>query len=137
MTCKQQIISILREHFAGLQAAYLFGSQADHTGHPDSDVDIAILLSPEQSRQVSQAYLFQVRLELEKISQKNVDLINLRTANTVLQKEVIATGVRIYCSDEYAAELFEMLAFSAYQKLNQERADILQEIFSSSRVLTV
>ena len=64
-----------------------------------------------------------------------MDLINLLQVNTVLQKEVFQSGHRIYCSDEFACDLFETHAYSAYQKLNQERADIINEIIKSGRVL--
>ncbi|MFP4392237.1 MAG: type VII toxin-antitoxin system MntA family adenylyltransferase antitoxin [Desulfohalobiaceae bacterium] len=131
----QEAINILLQRFPGLQAVYLFGSQAGPGEHPESDVDLALLLSPEHAKQVSKTYLFHVRTELEKVLNLDVDLINLRMANTVLQKEVVSTGQRIYCSDNYAAELFELLAFSAYQKLCQERAGIVQEIVKSGKVL--
>ncbi len=135
MRNKQKIISVLKKHFSGLQAVYLFGSIAAHDEHPGSDVDIAVLLSPDQSGLIEPAYFFDVRCELEKVLNKNADLINLRKVNTVLQKEVITNGKRIYCPDEYAAEEFEMLVYSAYQKLSRERAGIVDEIIKSSRVL--
>ncbi|MFO8032280.1 MAG: nucleotidyltransferase domain-containing protein [Desulfohalobiaceae bacterium] len=131
----QEAINILLQRFPGLQAIYLFGSQAGPGKHPESDVDLALLLSPEQAKQVGQRHLFRVRTELERALSRDVDLLNLRMSNTVLQKEVVSTSQRIYCPDEYAAELFEMLAFSAYQKLSQEREDIVQEIIRSGRVL--
>jgi hypothetical protein len=34
---------------------------------------------------------------------------------------------RIYCGAEYAADEFEMLTLSFYQKLNQERREVLAE----------
>jgi len=135
MNYRQDIISILTKHFTELQAVYLFGSLAAREEHPGSDVDTAVLLSPEQSRKSGAAYFFNLRCDLEKVLNKNVDLVNLRMVNTVLQKEVIANGERIYCRDEYAAEQFEMLVYSAYQKLCQERADIVEDVLKSGKVL--
>ncbi len=34
---------------------------------------------------------------------------------------------RIFCADNYVADEFEMLALSLYQKLNEERAELLAE----------
>jgi len=51
----------------------------------------------------------------------------------VLQKEVIAADLRIYTGDEYAADEFEMLTLSRYQKLNEERAEIVEEALAGGR----
>lgn len=40
---------------------------------------------------------------------------------------------RIYCGDLYAADEFEMLVLSFYQKLNEERAEVLAEGLRSGR----
>lgn len=40
---------------------------------------------------------------------------------------------RVYTGDEYAADEFEMLTLSFYQKLNQERAEVLVEGLQSGR----
>ena len=135
MNIKQKIQDILLEQFSGLQAIYLFGSLSVHTEHARSDVDIAVLLTPEQSRRTSVESFHSVQIRLEKSLSQDVDLINLRQVNTVMQKEVVTSGERIHCSEEEAAEEFEMLVFSAYQKLSQERAEIVQNIVQSGRIL--
>ncbi len=132
---KQNIVNILIQNLPGLQAVYLFGSLSSLTGHDASDVDIAVLLSPEQSKATDWERLFNIRCVLEKCLGKDVDLINLRRVDTVMQKEVLITGERIYCPDEYAADLFEMFVCSAYQKLCRERSGIVEEIIKSGRVL--
>ncbi len=135
MSYKQEIVNILTQNLPGLQAVYLFGSLSSHTEHDASDVDIAVLLSPEKSRATVGDQFFNIRCVLEKCLGRDVDLINLRRVDTVMQKEVLITAERIYCLDEYAAELFEMLACSAYQKLCRERSGIVEEIIKSGRVL--
>ena len=64
---------------------------------------------------------------------KDVDLINLRLAPTVLQKEIIMNGERLFQSTGTAADEFEMLVLSLYQKLNEERAGILTEGLRSGK----
>jgi hypothetical protein len=56
---------------------------------------------------------------------------------TVLQKEIVAAGRRVYQADEYAADEFEMLVISYYQKLNDERREILEAFNRTGRAYTV
>lgn len=62
-----------------------------------------------------------------------MDLINLREVSTVFQKEIIAADRRIHTGNAYAADEFEMLVLSFYQKLSEERAGILAEGLRSGR----
>ncbi|MDZ7620723.1 MAG: nucleotidyltransferase domain-containing protein, partial [Patescibacteria group bacterium] len=59
-----------------------------------------------------------------------------RRVSTVLQKEVVMAERRIFCLDRYAAEEFEMLVLSFCQKLNEERAGILDEGLASGRFVS-
>lgn len=135
MVDKKNVINILTEYFPDVQAVYIFGSMETQDERGTSDVDIALLLPPDTARQVGSLAVHDVRFELESVLGRDVDLINLRLVNTVLQKEIVTTGRRVFCAqDGYATELFEMLTLSLYQKLNEERADIVQEIMNSGRV---
>jgi hypothetical protein len=64
-----------------------------------------------------------------------VDLINLRAVNIVFQHEIIQEGKTIYQQSEYVVDNYEMIVMSLYQKLNEERADILQDIFQTGRII--
>ena len=44
------IVRIVLEHYPEAQATYLFGTYGTVDEWPDSDVDIAVLLPPEQAR---------------------------------------------------------------------------------------
>lgn len=116
-----------------IQAVYLFGSwgTAEETEH--SDLDLALLLPHKQAKELNNLYTAPLHKQLELLLKKDVDLINLHQVNTVLQKEIIAEDRRIYCADTYAADEFEMLTISYYQKLNDERAEVLQSFFESKR----
>lgn len=74
---------------------------------------------------------------MERTVSRDVDLINLRNVSTVFQKEIITTGRRISCNDCYAAEAFEMLTLSLYQKLNEERREILHQFFETGKAYDV
>ena len=127
------VIEAVLKHHPDAQAIYLFGSHGTEHEWPSSDVDIALLLPPEKARQSGSLALSPLWLELECLLGKSVDLINLRQVSTVLQKEIIMADRRIYCGAEYAADEFEMLTLSFYQKLNQERREVLAEGLRSGR----
>ena len=137
MKAKQQerVIEIIFRAFPDVQAVYLFGSFGTADEAVASDVDIAVLLPADHAESVKPMAIFDVRCALEKTLCRDVDLVNLREANTVFRHEVVKAVRRIYCADPYAADVFEMLTMSFYQKLNEERKDILDEIAASGRVL--
>lgn len=135
MTQQKQIIKTVLEHYPEIQAIYLFGTYGTDDQWTDSDVDIALLLKHQQAKAVGTLVMSDLRFKLEKLLKKDVDLINLRRMPTVLQKEIIAADRRIYTADKYAADEFDMLTISYYQKLNEERAEILEEIMTSGRVV--
>lgn len=133
----KDIIKTIIKHFSEVQAIYLFGSYETPDERLESDVDIAILFSPPQTKEIGSLAMSDLVLQLEVVLQKRVDLINLRMVNTVLQKEIVISSRRIYCQDEYIADEFEMLVFSKYQKLEEERKEIVEAILRSGRILNV
>ncbi len=131
------IIQAVLAAYPQTHAIYLFGSWDTNGQWPDSDVDIALLLPPEQAKMTDSLTMSPLRLTLESLLKRDVDLINLRRVSTVLQKEVIFAERRIYCADAYAADEFEMLVLSYYQKLNDERSGILEEFWRSGKAYPV
>lgn len=119
------------------QAIYLFGSWGTEDEWPTSDLDMAVLLPPEQAKAVDFWAWIDLATRLEGIIHKKVDLLNVRQVSTVFQKEVIMADRRIYTGNEYAADEFEMLTLSFYQKLNQERAEILAEFKRTGKAYNV
>ncbi|MGH8610590.1 MAG: type VII toxin-antitoxin system MntA family adenylyltransferase antitoxin [Gammaproteobacteria bacterium] len=130
-------IQTVLSHYPDTQAIYLFGSYGTTDEWPDSDVDIALLLPAGQARVNRMLVMSPLWTELESLLKKPVDLINLRETPTVFQKEIIAADRRIYTGDAYAADEFEMLVLSFYQKLGEERAEILAEGLRSGRFYNV
>jgi hypothetical protein len=100
-------------------------------------VDIAVLLPPGEAKQARHMAVSNARAAIERLLGKDVDLINLRQVSTVFQKEIIMAERRIFYADAYAADEFEMLALSRYQKLNEERAEVLAEGLRSGRFYNV
>jgi uncharacterized protein len=127
---------ILRTHPA-TQAIYLYGSHATGDVHPDSDVDLALLLPHVEAKATGSLALSELRTDLERLLGCQVDLVNLRQSSTVFQKEVVFRGRRIYCAAPAAVAEFEMLVLSFYQKLNEERREILKAFLETGRAYPV
>jgi len=131
------VMATILKHYGATEAVYLFGSHATEEAGPASDVDLAILLPPDLARESGPLAMSPCRVELEQQLRGDVDLVNLRLASTVFQNEVINSGRRIASNDEEAALAFEMQVLSAYQKLNEERAGILQSFRETRRAYAV
>jgi len=113
----------LQSHLPDLLAVYLFGSQAQGTAGPDSDVDIAVLLSG----QIDPVLLWQLSGSLADIAGMPVDLIDLRAATTVMQYQVVTRGQRLWAKDVRAG-LFESFVLSEKTAFDTARAGLLKDI---------
>lgn len=129
----EAIVGAAMAHYPDLQAVYLFGSYGTEQEWPDSDVDIALLLRHEEARRAGALALSELRFALEEQLKKTVDLINLREVSTVFQHEITQGGLVIFAPDEEAVRAFEMGVLSAYQKLNEERREIISEFLRTKR----
>ena len=132
---RETIIKTVLKFYPDADAIYLFGTYLTPDQRQDSDVDIAILLPHGKAKALRSLAMSDCRGALEDALKRTVDLINLRMVNTVFQVEIIHSGRLIYQRSEYAVDEFEMLAISFYQKLNEERAGMLQDILTSGMIL--
>jgi len=119
----QALLTHLRNHLPGLLAVYLFGSHAQGTAGPDSDVDLAVLWSG----QVDPVLLWQLSGDLADLVECPVDLLDLRAATTVMQYQILTRGRRLWASDVQAG-LFECFILSEKTALDEARAGLLQDI---------
>lgn len=137
MSPQDAIVQTIQTRHPDVQAIYLFGSWGTEDEWPDSDVDIAMLLPPLTAKTLNVLDLIKTQTALSSLLHKEVDLLNLRQVSTVFQKEVVMADQRIFTADEYAAEEFEMLTLSFYQKLNEERAEVLAEGLRSGKFYNI
>lgn len=129
------IKDIILRFYPYVEAIYLFGTYGTNDECPESDVDIAVLLPMDEAKKAGSLFMCECKQVLEDILKRTVDLINIRVQNTVFQHEIITEGRIIFNNNEYAVDLFEMHVMSLYQKLNEERANILEEIYKTGRIL--
>jgi len=133
-----ELIRRILDAHPNTQAIYLYGSWGTPEQWPTSDIDLAVLLPPVESKTVDMWAWLGLSVELARIAGvEKADLINLRQVSALLRKEVIAADRRTYCADEYAADEFEMLSISFYQKMNEERREIVEEFRRTGRAYDV
>jgi len=132
-----QIIQTILAEFPTTQGIYLYGSFATGEQNAESDVDLAILLPHIVAKEAGPLYFSDLYTRLSQLLQRDIDLINLRLAPTILGNQIVSTGTRIYIADVPACDDFDALNLSYYQKLNQERAGILSDFLRTKRAYPV
>lgn len=124
------IIEYLREQLPGVEAIYQFGSTASGETHHGSDVDLAVLTSVP----LSPVERWELQCTLASRLRRDVDLVDLRAASTVMRMQVVSTGVVLYAGPGQNRARFEMNVLSSYARLNEERRAILQTVTREGRV---
>ena len=119
----QALLTHLQNHLPDLLAVYLFGSHAQGTAGPGSDVDLAVLLPGT----VDPVSLWRLSGDLADIAGRPVDLIDLRAATTVMQYQIVTRGRRLWAKDVQAG-LFECFILSEKTALDEARAGLLKDI---------
>jgi uncharacterized protein len=124
------LIAYIQKAVPSLIVLYRFGSAERGAVRPDSDIDLAIFSRealPELRR-------FELAQDLAIQLHRDVDLVDLRSASTVMRMQIISTGTCLTSVDEQARREFEMYTYSGYARLNEERRDILKRISASGLV---
>jgi predicted nucleotidyltransferase len=117
-------VDVLRAAVPDLQAIYVFGSVATSQDRPDSDVDLAVLAG----RAVGGEARWRLQERIAAGLGRDVDLVDLRAASTVMQVQVLRTGRLLFEAPGSGRALFEATALGAYTRLNFSRAGILADV---------
>jgi predicted nucleotidyltransferase len=124
------MVDYLLSVFPGALAIYQFGSFGTAGEHPASDLDLAILpVAP-----LSPVVRWEAAQKIAQMAGRDVDMVDLLSASTVMRLQVVARGRRLYSANEYQVSDFEDRAFSDYARLNEERRGILKDIQERGRV---
>jgi predicted nucleotidyltransferase len=127
---EQRLIDRIVATVPELIAIYRFGSTVRGAVHSGSDVDLAILAR----HALDATRRYDLAQELAVLLAREVDVVDLRAASTVMRMQVLSAGRCVFCSDEPARRHFEMLAYADYARLNEERRDILRRVRDEGRV---
>lgn len=102
-------------------AALLFGSRARGEARPQSDVDLAVLLTPEAaSTGVSRSQMLAELMNLAP-PQLRVDLAFLNDASPLLQHRVLRDGIVLFVRDNRALARFTIRAMQRYEDTRRLR----------------
>jgi len=114
-------------------AAYLFGSHATGEARPESDVDVAVLLS-----ETDEMKRFKRRLGLmgeveEALSRRPADVVVLNDAPPLLAHQVLRHGRLIFERDQGARVEFEVRTGKVYADLQPMYEYHSQDLFEKIR----
>lgn len=94
--------------------AYLFGSHARGDARPDSDVDVAVMLSSGAAAMDSAARLRLLAPKLLPVTGEGFDLVFLDRAGVLLGHRVLRDGILLCDADPVARVRHRVRAVSSY-----------------------
>ncbi len=109
---------------------YLYGSRADGTARAESDWDIGVLTETPTDA----VHRWEAAQTLALKLNADVDLVDLRQCSTVMRFQIAGKGRRIYTANRLACETFEYQSLSMYQRFQEERKPIMEEIFKRGKI---
>lgn len=124
------ILAMLRRDIPSLAGVYLFGSYATGAQRAQSDIDLAVYAGGL----IDLALLRDVREKAARLALRDVDLLDLAAADTVLQMQVIGEGRLVEALKPTAVALFEVRIMRDYQDLKTRRAGIEADVVKRGRV---
>lgn len=124
------IVGLIRKRVPNAIAIYLFGSRVVDAVHESSDFDIAVL--PQEPMAANDRWDLQQELAIA--LHHAVDLVDLRSASTVMRFQVVSTGDLLFESDVTKRAEFEMYTYSMYTRFNFERREVINDVLKTGRV---
>jgi len=88
----EKIIAFFNEQ-TNIDAVYLFGSGAKGNMRKKSDIDLAVLFNDEAGNKLSRFdRLLTIAIDLESITGRHVDVVDIREVPLVLQHQILKHG---------------------------------------------
>ncbi len=126
---KGVVLHLMQGRFPELLALYAFGSRVTGEATVESDLDLAILVDGR----VDPLSLFHLAGEVSEIVGCDIDLVDFRTASTVMQYQIITTGERWWQRD-FRADLYEAMVLNQKTSLDEARAGLIGDIMQRGSV---
>ena len=119
------VINEIRSNLQGVVAIYLFGSFGSERQNAKSDIDLAFLSKDKFTKE----RCWHVAQKIAVKMQRDVDLVDLKAANTVLNFQILNEGKRIWVAEEERlfADNYETSLFGQYQHLQAERQEVVDQ----------
>jgi len=119
---KHELVTLCHYHLPDLKLLYLFGSHASHQASKNSDIDLAVL----NVNALPSIERWEIQQKMAEQLNVDVDLVDLLVASTVLRNQVVHKGICLFDAKNYQSK-FEMQTMSMYQRLSDERSDLMKE----------
>lgn len=112
-------------------AIILYGSFSRNSQNDESDIDIAIV-----SEKTDKATLFELKKNIEEITFRDVDLINLESIDISesLRYEVLMNGVLLYCQDNFKFDMYKIEKLKEFLDFNESRNDIIERVKNGGKI---
>jgi len=104
------LLSALKEEIKGdpnILFAYLYGSYVYDIIHCDSDIDVAVYLTPSEMNEYLKMEKRILSSLIDKIHTDKIDLRIINTLPLILQYQILKEGIPILIKDEQARVDFE------------------------------
>jgi uncharacterized protein len=124
------LVAAIRAALPDVQAIYVFGSRARGDHGAESDVDLAVLCP----RPLPATARWEMQQRLAALAHRDVDLVDLHNASTVLHVNVLDDARVLYDGAPFERALFEATACADYARLQEERREILRQVARDGRV---
>lgn len=123
------LVELIREELPGVEAVFLFGSVASGDDHHASDLDLAVLSNPAPAPLA----LWELSTLLADQTGRHVDLVDLRSASTVMKFQIVNKG-RLLWQNGHAGDLFTSVAQREYWDWEIIRRPIIKRIQETGSV---
>ena len=98
-----------------IRLVYIFGSIAKGCANELSDIDIAVFISEDSTKNYPYGYRAQIITDIMKILKTNsVDLVVLNRASPFLRFQVLRYGKLIFCRSKLERVRFQVRTFNEY-----------------------
>lgn len=114
------LLKVLKEIMEGEESilfAYLYGSFVQGTFHPESDIDVAVYLTPSDMKGYLEREKRILSTLIDRIHTDRIDLRILNVLPLVLQYNVLKEGTPILIKDEQSMVDFETEVMNRYFEL--------------------
>ena len=110
-------------------AIYAFGSRIQDNANIDSDLDLAVLVAGY----AEPLELWEMSGTLANLAECEVDLLDMRAASTVMQYQILTTGIRLWAKQPQSG-LFECYVLSEKTALDTARSGLLADIKQRGKI---
>ena len=108
-------------------AVYLFGSAVSGRMDSESDIDIAIITQPEEYKKTE---LFEMRIELSELLDRDIDLVRLIDAPVILRMQIFGKGIKLIDRNVKITNTLIVRSQFEYDDLRHMRAPIEKQILN-------